>query len=471
MKLHQNSKYGKLIKQYFICISFLLVPFIGQAEVPAFTHETTLENGLKVIVKEDHRSPTVAHMVWYRTGSIDETMGVTGVAHVLEHMMFKGTKTLGPGEFSKKVAALGGRENAFTSYDYTAYFQQIEKSHLPEIMRLESDRMHNLILSEEEFKKEIKVVMEERRLRTDDQATGLLYEQFMATAFNSSPNRNPVIGWMEDLKNMTYLDAQNWYKKWYAPNNAVLVVVGDVNPKEVFELAKNTYGKVSKQELEPRKTQGEPEQKGIKRFNLKAPAENTVVFMGWKVPKVQDGNIEVVEPWALEVLSGILDGNQNTRLNRILVKEKGISTGVGASYDAVARSEQLFVASTTLAKGKTPALFEAEVKKIIADIAKNGVTPEELKRVKIAVTAGQIYKRDSVFGQAMEIGTSEIVGVSWKKVDGMIEKIKAVTSSQVQEVAKKYFIDDRLTIGVLDPQPLDPQKKMVNDRAAASIKH
>jgi zinc protease len=155
VKLQQNSKYGKLIKQYFICISFLFVPFIGQAQEAAFTHETTLENGLKVIVKEDHRSPTVAHMVWYRTGSIDETMGVTGVAHVLEHMMFKGTKSLGPGEFSKKVAALGGRENAFTSYDYTAYFQQIEKSHLPEIMRLESDRMHNLILSEEEFKKEI----------------------------------------------------------------------------------------------------------------------------------------------------------------------------------------------------------------------------------------------------------------------------------------------------------------------------
>lgn len=456
---------------YFVVALIILFPNISTGSSAVFTHETTLENGLKVIVKEDHRSPTVAHMVWYRTGSIDETMGTTGVAHVLEHMMFKGTKTLAPGEFSKKVAALGGRENAFTSNDYTAYFQQIEKSYLPEMMRLEADRMHNLVLSEEEFKKEIKVVMEERRLRTDDQATGLLYEQFMATAFNSAPNRNPVIGWMEDLKNMTYLDAQNWYKKWYTPSNAILVIVGDVNPKEVFEIAKNTYGKVPKQLIENVKVQGEPEQKGIKNFHLKAPAENVVVMMGWKTPKVLEGNIDVIDPWALEVLSGILDGNQNTRLKRILVKEKNISTGVGAGYDATGRGEQLFMINATLVKGKTPALFESEVKKIIADIVQNGVRSDELKRVKIAVTAAQIYKRDSVFGQAMEIGTSEIVGISWQKIDAMTDKIRAVTAQQVQEVAKKYLIDDRLTVGILDPQPIDPQKKIATNAASASIKH
>jgi len=459
------------LKHIFFCAFILLIPNLGYPQKAEFTHETTLENGLKVIVKEDHRAPTVAHMVWYRTGSIDETMGTTGVAHVLEHMMFKGTKTLGPGEFSKKVAALGGRENAFTSNDYTAYFQQIEKSYLPEMMRLEADRMHNLVLSEEEFKKEIKVVMEERRLRTDDQASGLLYEQFIATAFNSAPNRNPVIGWMEDLKNMTYLDAQNWYKKWYTPSNAILVVVGDVEPKQVFEMAKNTYGKVPKQILEERKVQGEPEQKGVKRFSLKAPAENIVVMMGWKVPKVMDANIDVVDPWALEVLAGVLDGNQNTRLNRILVKEKNISTGVNAGSDAIGRSEQLFMISAVLAKGKTPTLFEAEVKKIIADIAQNGIKPDELKRVKIAVTASQIYKRDSVFGQAMEIGSLEVVGIPWNKIDALTDKIRDVTADQVQAVAKKYLIDDRLTVGVLDPQPIDPQKKLANDRAAASIKH
>jgi zinc protease len=439
------------------------------SQVDTFTQETTLSNGLKVIVREDHRSPTVAHMVWYKTGAIDETTGTTGVAHVLEHMMFKGTKKNGPGEFSKQVAAVGGRENAFTNNDYTAYFQQIEKSHLEEMMRLEADRMQNLNLSEEEFKKEIQVVMEERRLRTDDQATGLLYEQLMATAFNASPNRNPVIGWMSDLKNMTYLDAQNWYQKWYTPSNAILVVVGDVNPKEVFDMANRTYGKIPNKILEQRKVQGEPEQKGIKRFTLKAPAENTIVYMGWKVPKIQNGEIGVIDPWALEVLAGILDGNQNTRLNRTLVINQNIANSVGASYDSIGRGEQLFLIDGSLFPKKSPDLFIKEVKKIIQDIAKNGIDPKELERVKIAVTSSQIYKRDSVFGQAMEIGASEIEGVSWKKIGLITDKIQSVTAQQVQSVAAKYFVDDHLTIGILDPQPIDPAKKLANERAAANI--
>jgi len=447
----------------------MFAPVISSSQNETYVHESNLTNGLKVIVKEDHRSPTVAHMVWYRAGSIDETYGTTGVAHVLEHMMFKGTHKMGPGEFSKQVAALGGRENAFTNNDYTAYFQQIEKSHLEEVMRLEADRMQNLSLSEDEFKKEIKVVMEERRLRTDDKASGLLYEQFMATAFNSAPNRHPVIGWMEDLKKMTYLDAQHWYQQWYTPSNAVLVIVGDVNPQEVFTLAEKTYGKVPNKKIVERKIQGEPEQIGIKRFQLKAPAENILVFMGWKAPKITDGNIDVIDPWALEVLGGVLDGNQNTRLNRVLVKEQRISNGVNASYESVGRSEQLFMIYGSLLPGKSATLFETEVKKIIADIIKNGITPEELQRVKIAVTSSQIYKRDSVFGQAMEIGSAEIVGTSWKKIDLITDKIQAVTADQVRAVASRYFIDDHLTVGVLDPQPIDPKKKLANERAAANI--
>ena len=247
--------------------------------------------------------------------------------------------------------------------------------------------------------------------------------------------------------------------------------MGDVDPKEVFEIAKNTYGKVPKKSIEERKNQIEPEQKGLKRFTIKAPAENVVVMMGWKAPKIIDDHLDVVDPWALEVLAAVLDGNQNTRLNRILVKEKSISTGVNAGYDSTGRSEQLFMISGTLAKGKSSSLFESEVKNIIADIVQNGVKPEELKRIKIAVTASQIYKRDSVFGQAMEIGTSEIVGIPWKKIDDINKKIQGVTAEQVQNVAKKYLVDELLTIGVLDPQPVDKQQMMANDRAAASIKH
>jgi len=462
-------RFLKSIQQTILGFVMFITPMISFSQIEKFTHETTLSNGLKVIVKEDHRSPTVAHMVWYRTGAIDETSGTTGVAHVLEHMMFKGTKNIGPGVFSKQVAALGGRENAFTSNDYTAYFQQIEKSHLEEMMRLEADRMQNLTLSEDEFKKEIQVVMEERRLRTDDQASGRLYEQFMATAFNSAPNRHPVIGWMEDLKNMTYLDAQYWYQQWYTPSNAVLVVVGDVSPQEVFTMAERTYGKIPNQKLANRKIQGEPEQVGIKKFHLKAPAENILVFMGWKVPKILEGNIDVIDPWALEVLAGVLDGNQNTRLNRVLVKDKRISNSANASYDFQGRGAQLFMIYGSLLPSKSATLFESEVKKIIDDIAKNGIKPEELERVKIAVTSSQIYKRDSVFGQAMEIGSAEIVGTSWKKIDLMTDKIQAVTADQVKAVASKYFMDDHLTVGILDPQPIDPKKKLANERAAANI--
>lgn len=466
---HQKMRFLKSIQQTILGFVMFITPMISFSQIEKFTHETTLSNGLKVIVKEDHRSPTVAHMVWYRTGAIDETSGTTGVAHVLEHMMFKGTKNIGPGVFSKQVAALGGRENAFTSNDYTAYFQQIEKSHLEEMMRLEADRMQNLTLSEDEFKKEIQVVMEERRLRTDDQASGRLYEQFMATAFNSAPNRHPVIGWMEDLKNMTYLDAQYWYQQWYTPSNAVLVVVGDVSPQEVFTMAERTYGKIPNQKLANRKIQGEPEQVGIKKFHLKAPAENILVFMGWKVPKILEGNIDVIDPWALEVLAGVLDGNQNTRLNRVLVKDKRISNSANASYDFQGRGAQLFMIYGSLLPSKSATLFESEVKKIIDDIAKNGIKPEELERVKIAVTSSQIYKRDSVFGQAMEIGSAEIVGTSWKKIDLMTDKIQAVTADQVKAVAGKYFMDDHLTVGILDPQPIDPKKKLANERAAANI--
>lgn len=441
-------------------------PINAFSQSDQFTHEKTFGNGLKVIVREDHRSPTVAHMVWYRTGSIDETTGVTGVAHVLEHMMFKGTKDVPAGQFSKRVAALGGRENAFTSNDYTAYFQQIEKSHLPEIMKLEADRMQNLSLSEDEFKKEIQVVMEERRLRTEDQASGLLYEKFMANAFDAAPNRNPVIGWMKDLENMSYLDAQHWYQQWYTPNNAIVVVVGDVEPNDVFALAEKTYGKVPSKALPIRRAQSEPEQKGQKRIYVKAPAENMLVLMGWKAPKIQNGNIQDTDPWALSVLSGILDGNQSTRLNRILVKEKRISSNIGAGYDAEGRSEPLFMVSGTLLSKQKPEVFEQEVKKVIAEIAKNGVKPEELQRVKIAVTASQVYKRDSVFGQAMEIGSTEMAGISWNKIDAINEQIQAITSEQVQLVAKKYFNDDHLTVGILDPQPMDEKTRQANARAA-----
>jgi zinc protease len=245
--------------QLIIIALLLQIASVAQAEV----YEKTLGNGLKVIVKEDHRAPVLVQQVWYHAGSMDERTGVTGVAHVLEHMMFKGTKDVPVGEFSKIIAAAGGRENAFTSYDHTAYFQQLHKSKLPLAMKLESDRMHNLQMAKKEFDKEIKVVMEERRWRTDDDPHSLVYEKLMATAFQEHPYHNPVIGWMIDIQNMTDTDALNWYKTWYAPNDATLVIAGDVKASEVFALAQKYYGGIPEVKLPERKAVGEAPQFGI----------------------------------------------------------------------------------------------------------------------------------------------------------------------------------------------------------------
>ena len=436
----------------------------------ANTHEFLLSNGMKVIVKEDHRAPTVAHMVWYRAGSIDEVNGKTGVAHVLEHMMFKGTKKLKPGDFSKQVAAVGGRDNAFTSKDYTAYFQQIEKSHLEKMMALESDRMANLQISEDEFAKEIQVVMEERRLRTDDPAPAIVYEQLIAAAFINSPYRNPIIGWMDDLKNMTYQDALEWYQDWYAPNNAVLVVAGDVVPTEVLALAQKYYGSIPAKKIRDRKPQNEIPQIGVRRIQVKASAENPDITFAWKVPKIEPSDIKQIDPYALSVLAGILDGHANSRLNRSLVRDQRLADSVDASYGMTGRGPQLFGISASPAKGKTIAEIEKKIRLILNEIRQSGVTEAELNRVKSQLLSSQIYKRDSIFAQAMEIGMSEMNGISWRYLDEILFNIQAVTSADIQRVVEKYFIDDALTVATLEPQPIK-EKNAAAQRAPAGMRH
>jgi zinc protease len=420
-------------------------------------HEFVLGNGMKVIVKEDHRAPTVAHMVWYRVGAMDESNGTTGVAHAFEHMMFKGTKTLRPGEFSQRVAALGGRENAFTGKDYTAYFQQVEKSRLDAVMALEADRMANLVLDAEEFGREIRVVMEERRWRTDDQPLPLLYETLMATAFVANPYHHPVIGWMDDLQHMTVDDAQAWYRRWYGPNNATMVVAGDVDPEQVRALAEKHYGKIAPIKLMPTKPQNEPPQKGIKRVTVKAPAENPYVALAFKVPALRDVERDV-DPYALEVLAAVLDGYDNARLNARLVRGERRAHQVGAGYSRLARGPVLFTLEGTPAAGVGTEQLEGLLRAEVTRIAKEGVSEPELKRVKAQLVASEVYKRDSVFGLAMEIGRMEMTGLSHKHIERVIEKLRNVTAEQVQAVAQKYFGDDALTVATLVPLPLTEKK-------------
>lgn len=424
---------------------------------PTFANpfETTLKNGLKVIVKEDRRAPVAVHMVWYRAGSMDEKDGTSGVAHVLEHMMFKGTKTLRPGEFNKRVAEAGGRDNAFTSLDYTAYFQIVPKAALPEMMKLEADRMAHLVLLAEEFAAEIQVVMEERRLRTEDNPQALTYEALMAAAYTAHPYRRPIIGWMDDLKHMRWQDARDWYRDWYAPNNAYVVVVGDVDHQEVFRLAERSYGRHRAKALPVRKPQNEPPQRGMRRVTVKAPAELPYLMMAWKAPRLTDIETDR-EPFALEVLAALLDGNDAARFPKRLVRGERIAQSADAGYGATMRGEATFILAGQPAAGRTVEELEAALRGEIRRIQDEGVSEEELKRVKTQTVAAQVYKRDSLMAQAMEIGRIEATGFSWRDIDRLLEKIRSVTAEEVQAVAKKYFSDDTLTVAVLDPQPIDP---------------
>jgi len=446
------------IYRFFVALLVAGTLQVAQAEV--FEH--TLSNGLKVIVKEDHRAPVVVQQIWYKAGSMDEITGKTGIAHVLEHLMFKGTKQVPAGEFSRRIAAAGGRENAFTSYDYTAYFQQLHKSKLPLAMRLESDRMHGLNLTDAEFSKEIKVVMEERRMRTDDDPHSLLQEKMMSVIFQEHPYQHPVIGWMSDLETLTAADAKAWYRQWYAPNNATLVIAGDVDASVVFKLAQRYYGNIPRQVLPIRRNFTEPAQLGIKHLAVKAPAELPQLVMSYHAP-VLSKPAQDWQPYALEIMVGVLDGSESARLNKHLVREQQIASAVGGGYDSASRGPGLVTLEATPSTGKTIGEVEAALRQEIASLVKDGVSTEELQRVKAQVRAGEVYKLDSVFYQAMQIGQMESIGLGHKTLPLMLEKLQAVTAEQVQQVALTFLQDDNLTVAVLDPQPLDNNKKKITE--------
>jgi zinc protease len=414
--------------------------------------ETTLDNGMKVVVREDRRAPSVVHMVWYRSGAIDEPEGVTGVAHVLEHMMFKGTRDVGPGEFSARVSAVGGRDNAFTSRDYTAYFQQIPPAHLGAMMALEADRMKNLVLDDEAFAREIEVIKEERRLRTDDQPRALVHEQLMATAFQAHPYHHPIIGWMPDLETMTAEDARAWYRRWYAPNNACLVVVGNVDHEAVFKLARQHYGAIAASSLPARRISNEPAQRGARAAVVRAPAELPYLAMAWPAPALRDPAADR-DVYALQVLAEILDGYEGARLNRALVRERRIAVSAGAGYDSINRGPALFYLEGTPAPGQSVEALAAALRAELQRIRDEGVSEAELNRVKTQAVASRIYARDSLMGQALEIGQLEASGLSWRDDERLLAGLRAVTAAQVRDVARRYFSDDTLTTARLDPLP------------------
>ena len=450
-------------------LSLLLTPPLAvAAPVMDNTFETTLANGMRVVVREDHRAPTAVQMVWYRVGSIDEHDGVTGVAHVTEHMMFKGTPRVGPGEFNRRVASVGGRDNAFTSTDYTAYFQQVPASQLKAVMVLEADRMRHLTLEPIGYSKEIQVIMEERRMRTDDQSSARVHEAMNAVAWQAHPYRRPVIGWMSDLEQMTVADVRDWYRRWYVPNNATLVVVGDVNHQQVFGWAKQTYGAIPARALPARKQYEEPVQTGQRQLEVKAPADLPLLVMGWKAPRLNDPRKDM-DPYALEMLAQILDGHDAARLPTALVREQQVAVSIDTSYDSTNRGPSMFMVQASPRPGHTVEQLEQSIRGALAEVANKGVTDQELARARSQLRASEVYKKDSVMGQAMEIGMLETLGYGWQSSPLMLEKLNQVTTADVQRVAQSYFKDDQLTIARLVPQPLDAAALAARAKRAEAV--
>ena len=427
------------------------------AQAASRTHEYPLDNGLKLIVQEDHRAHVAVVQIWYRVGSSYEHDGITGVSHALEHMMFKGTKRLGPGKFSAMVAAHGGRQNAFTSADYTAYYEEWSADNVELSFDLEADRMRNLVIDDAEFKKEINVVLEERRLRTDDSPESLAMEAAQAVAYLTSPYRYPVIGWEADIKNMTAVDLRAWYQRWYGPNNAIVVVVGDVQPEAVYALAKKYFGPLAASDIAPPKDRPEIAQYGTKRVVLNSnKARVPYLVMAYKAPvlvqALRGEGVAEWEPYALDVLAAMLTGDDSARLKRELVRGREIASSLSAGVETAARLPTLFSLSAVPAEGTSLEQLEQAITEQLNGLADHPPTAAELERIKTQVVADTVFQRDSMQHQAMTIGALEAVGLGWKYRDTYVDKIKEVSAEQVLAVAKKYLVPQGLTVAYLQPE-------------------
>jgi zinc protease len=440
-------------------VLFLAILTVISCQALGQIQEFKLNNGLKVLVKEDHRAPIVVSMIWYNVGSADEHGGITGVSHALEHLMFKGTQKFPLGLFSKTISDLGGQENAFTNTDYTAYFEKIAANHLAVSFELEADRMQKLQFDPTEFKKEMQVIQEERRMRTDDNPQALSYERFLSTAHLASPYHHPVIGWMSDIKQLEIADAKAWYEQYYAPNNATLVVVGDVTMDTVRPLAEQYFGQLTPRSQHIRKLQIEPPVLGKKQIQVHAPAQVPALLMGYTVPSAKTVTEHATDdaswaPYALEIIAGILDAGDSSRLNEGLIRNTHVASSVAVQYILYARYQTQFVILTT--PDATHSIEELR-KGVIAELHRLQTGPlseAELKRVKTQIIAEKTFERDSIFSQAMEIGLLETVGLGWKTAENYTNQINQITPEQIQKTAERYFTKNNLTETRLIPNQL-----------------
>jgi zinc protease len=411
-----------------------------------------LDNGLEVVVVPDTRAPVVTHMVWYRVGGADEPQGKSGIAHFLEHLMFKGTEKVPPGEFSKIVARLGGQDNAFTSQDITSYFQRVAKEKLPRIMEMEADRMANLKLDEKEVLTERKVILEERRSRVDNDPGSLLQEQLMAALYTVHPYHAPIIGWEGEMRGLERKDAIAFYKKFYAPNNAILVVTGDVQPEEVMALAKETYGKIpaNPEVGAPRVRPAEPEPLAERRVILRDGRVGKATFERYYlVPSATTATEGEAE--ALQILARIVGSSTTSRIYNALVRDEKKASNATAFYSGIALDTGRF-GFYAIAAGDTKLEdIEASVDRVIGEVIGNGVTPEELERAKTGEIANLIYQSDSQQSLAHTYGWNLTTGRTIADVESRQDRLKAVTGEQVRAVAAKYLDRKRSVTGYLVP--------------------
>jgi zinc protease len=407
--------------------------------------EYTLKNGLKILILEDHKAPTATFQIWYRVGSRDENIGKTGLSHLLEHMMFKGTKKYGPKTFSQTIQRAGGTDNAFTSKEYTGYFELLASERIGLPIELEADRMQNLVLTKEAVLSERDVVMEERRLRYEDDPQSLLYEQLMATAFNNHPYRWPVIGWMSDLKGLNPDDLIKHYRTYYTPNNAAVIVVGDVRKEEILSEVTAAFGGIpAGTEINAAKIE-EDEQRGERRFYIKKEAELPAIFSAYKVPDIkhEDG-------FALDVLGSILSEGKSSRLYNSLVYKQQIALSAWAGYEGLHKDPFLFLTGATAVYGKNIEDVEKAINDEIEKIKKEPPSEIEVQKAKNQVEASFVMGQDSIYMQARMIGTFEMIG-GWRLWDKYIEGIRKVSPEDVRRVAEKYLVSDKRTTGILIP--------------------
>lgn len=431
-----------------LVISAIFIPTLCSA---TSTQEFQLSNGLKIIVREDHRAPIVINSIWYKVGASYENNGKTGLSHMLEHMMFKGSEYYPAGVFNQLMNDHGAIDNANTTNDFTVYFQTIAAKQLKLCFQLEADRMHNLLFDEKLFQKERQVVAEERRMRVDDNPQSIVWERFRAAAFINNPYHHPVIGWMTDIQHYTLDDVRVWYHNWYAPNNAVIVVIGDVDAKTVYALAQKYFGHIKSSQLPSVKPREEVQSLGEKKIVVNIKARLPLLVMGYQVPTLAT-DADNKEIYALLLCAHILSGGDSARFSADLIRKARVAVSAEAGYDRYDLHQSLFFLTGIPAPKYTTFNVQNAMLDEINLLKTTMASQEELNRAKAQLIASKIYENDSLLKQTFDLGVPEMVGLSWQESDHFADHIRAVTPKEIQAVAKKYFTKNNLTVAILVPK-------------------